>query len=130
MGDIHPPTDLVHEVGQLIVQDEQISAHPWQALSLVIVLDGAASMSGYVYDQGGKAIPELPDDNGIFDACRRLRDAMQQDNPTKRPWRAALFQIKRPEMKATFQFEYDDPHRWDVTPANFTTKPEELRPKD
>lgn len=130
MGDIHPPTDLVHEVGSIIVQDEQIGAHPWQAVSMVVVLDGAPSISGYVYDAAGKATPELPDNNGIFDACRRLRDAMQRDNPTKRAWRAALFQIRRPEMKATFQFEYDDAHRWDVTPGNFSTKPEELRPKD
>lgn len=130
MGDIHPPTDLVHEVGRLIVQDKQINSHPWQSLALVIVLDGASSMSGYVYDAEGRSTPELPDNNEIFGACKRLRDAMQQDNPTKQPWKAALFQIRRPDMKATFQFEYDDPRRWKVTPRNFTTMPEELRPKD
>jgi hypothetical protein len=129
MGDIHPPTDLVHEVGQMIVQDERINEHPWRSLSLVVVLDSPASMSGYVYDQAGKATPENPEDYGIFDACRRLRDAMQRDNPTKRAWRAALFQIQRPDMKATFQFEYDDPQRWEVTPQNVETMPEALRPK-
>ncbi len=129
MGDIHPPTDIVQEVGRLLVQDKRINAHPWQALSLVIVLDGADSITGYVYDAEGRAKPELPDSNEIFDVCERLRDAMQQDNPTKRPWKAALFQIRRSDMKATFQFEYDDASRWKVTPRNFETMPEELRPK-
>ena len=129
MVDIHPPTDLVHEVGRLIVQDERIGAHSWHALSLVVVLDGPAAISGYVYDEAGRATPELPDDNAIFDAFERLREAMRDEDPTKRGWGAALFQIKRPELKAHVEFEYDDPHRWDVTPANFTTKPDELRPR-
>ena len=39
-----------------------------------------------------------------------------------------LFQFNRDTRRANADFEYDDPRRWQVTPANIDTITETLRP--
>lgn len=120
--------ELIHEIGSMIVQDRVLSDQPWDALSLVTVVEGTSvQVSAYRYDGAGKPTPRNPGDNRLFDKFEELRDAMRE--PGGREWKTALVQIKRPAMKITVDFEYDDPMRWKVTPFNVETKPEELRPK-
>lgn len=128
MEDSARATDLIHEIGAMIVQDPRYAGRSWASISLVTILDGGSRrMSGFYYDADGEPTPENPGNRQIFDKFRELQAVTR--NPGGREWKSALVQIKRETMGITIDFEYDDPQRWKVTPSNIDTKPEELRPK-
>lgn len=121
-------SELLIEIGSMIVQDERYADLPWEGISVVaIVGDGVTQMSGYAYDASGKPTAKNPGNRGVIDAFEELRDAMRVEG--KRPWKTALFQVKRSEMKVMMDFEYEDSMRWKVTPWNLTDMVEQLRPK-
>lgn len=128
MEDQARANELIHQIGSMIVQDSRFTEIPWEGISVVTIVEGTSvQMSTYLYDGAGKPIAKNPGDRELPDKIEELRDAMRE--PSGREWKAALVQIKRPTMKVTVDFEYDDPLRWKVTPFNLLTKPEELRPK-
>ncbi len=124
------PSRLVREVAQLLLDDARLAALDWAALSIVMRPDdgGPASILGYAYADDGEFTATVPDDPQVFDAGRRLREAMAAQNPTGRAWGAMLVQLRRSDLKLRVEFEYDDAARWDVTPANWDSRPQELRP--
>ena len=119
---------MIHEIGVMIVQDAQADNQNWDALAVVSTLDGSSQLSGYAYDRAGTATPAAITNFGLFDKFKELREATREGE-AGRLWKSALVQIRRADMKVMVDFEYDDPMRWEVTPGNFTTLPEELRPK-
>lgn len=120
-------TNLIHEIGALVVGSETLRARDWAGVSAVAILgDGSAQMSAYSYDAAGKPTPGHLD-RALFDKFDELRDAMR--GPGKRPWLTALVQIKRADGSINIDFDYDDAMRWKVTPMNLLTMPEALRPK-
>lgn len=121
-------SELLVELGSRVVRDERYADLAWEGIAVVAIVDGGVTqMSGYSYDASGKATPKIPSDRQIFDTFEELRDAMQAEG--KEPWKCALFQVKRSEMKVKMDFEYQDPMRWKVTPANINRMVEQLRPE-
>ncbi|WP_050735080.1 hypothetical protein [Methylobacterium sp. ARG-1] len=121
-------TELVNEIGSMIVGSEGFRARDWHSLSVVVVMEGeAVHLFGYTYDAAGEPEAGVPGDFDLNDRFEELRAAMTE--PGGRPWVSALMQIKRSDRGIDIDFEYDDPGRWRVTPANVETKPGELRPR-
>src|SRR3546814_10871397 len=58
----------------------------------------------------------MPDLDATIDKAIDLSQAMRADG--KEAWKACLIQITRPGPKLNADFEYDDPARWNITPAN------------
>ncbi|PZO79272.1 MAG: hypothetical protein DI629_10100 [Mesorhizobium amorphae] len=127
--DLEEPTRLINEIGNRLVQDPAYSERDWEAIALVVGIGGGGMrMHGYIYLNDGRVEPELPEANDIMDLFARLDAAMTKVGPTTRPWKVALVQIRRSTGRVRFQFEHDDEDRWNVTPSNYRTMPEELRP--
>ena len=121
--------DLVHELGQLIVSDPRYQGKAWAGISLVgIVSGGSAQISAYSYDASGKATPDTPRDDDLFDLLEHLNHAMAEADG-RDPWKTCLVQIKRDDMSIKIGFDYQDPMRWKVTPASRLKVVEEMRPK-
>jgi hypothetical protein len=121
-------TELVHEIGSMVVNSERYRARPWESLSIVVVIDGSSvQLSGYTYGADGKPQAGNPGNFDINDKFEELQEAMA--GADQRRWKSALLQINRDGGKLNIDFEYDDPLRWKVTPTNVDTKPHELRPK-
>lgn len=121
-------TELVHEIGSMVVNSERYRERPWESLSIVVVIDGqSVQLSGYTYDASGKPQAGNPGNFDINDRFEELQETMA--GVDQRRWKSALLQIVRDGAKLNIDFEYDDPSRWKVTPTNVATKPAELRPK-
>jgi hypothetical protein len=120
---------LIIEIGQALLADRNYRTNDWSAIALVATLDdGRKSLFGYSYLPDGSWQATTPDDaRRIVNLLRDLREATQVSG--KGPWRQCLVQVKRADMKLNLMFEYDDPQRWTVTPANMTEMVEALRPR-
>lgn len=120
---------LVHEIGKLIVHDEAYLEQPWSSLALVATMrdDDVVQLHGYVYLDDGGTAAETPRTSKVAQRFVELHHVMRERD--SRPWKAALVQIWRANAKVSFFFEYDDEARWKVTPTNYKTMREELRPK-
>lgn len=129
--DLDDATVLVNEVATAMVHDPAYRAIDWASLALVVRIDDGASMvsmHGYAYLDDGEIVAETPEGDDVADKFRELRAAMAKVGPTGRAWKAALVQITRATGAVGFQFEMDDAERWNVTPANWETMREDLRP--
>lgn len=125
-------TRLINEIGTGMVHDPAYLALPWDAIALVVeVADGGATVSqhGYAYLDDGTIAAEVPEGETLTDLFRDLNREMVAASG-KRPWKAALVQIVRATGKMGVEYEYDDASRWQVTPSNWETMREQLRPAD
>lgn len=124
-------TDLIHEIGGAIVNDENSLNTDWELLGIVFTATENAdvtSLSGFYYDADGNATPEYPSEAAnLPELMLELRDAMYE--ASGKLWKAALFQITRETKKLTTHFDYNDENRWKVTPQNLESMREEIRPK-
>ena len=111
---------LIHEVGNLIVSDEQyVNPEPdrklrnWDALALVAtVMPGDEGITGYVYE-GEKWEARIPkEDDELFDKLLELQELTK--SPEGETWKQCLIHITKPDYKINIQFEYDDPRRWSL----------------
>lgn len=120
---------LHHEIGRLIVHDEAFLELPWASLALVATMrdETTVQLHGYAYLEDGKTEAVTPRASTVAQRFVELHHAARERDP--RPWKAALVQIWRSSAKVSFFFEYDDAARWKVTPLNYQTMREELRPK-
>lgn len=119
--------ELIHELGALLVQDPGVAKGNWQHLVLVSqVEDDTPDMSGFCYDAQGASIAAAPKNFEVLDRLEALRDAMAEADG-KGPWQACLIRIDRPTGKITVEFEYDNPTKWAITPANYQQRAQELR---
>lgn len=121
--------ELIVEIGKAIILDERYRDGDWSGIALVgNFADGRESMHGYVYRNDGSwsgCIPEDPDDD-ILDKMLDLKRSMAEEKGTA--WHQCLVQISRAKQDVNIKFEYDDPKRWSVTPANLEQMVDELRP--
>jgi hypothetical protein len=121
---------LIMQVGRAVLADASYQGADWSALTLVATFDqGRKSLFGYTYMAGGAWKAVTPSDaRRVINLLRDLREAMREADG-KAPWRQCRVQIKRADMKINLAFEYDDPQRWMVTPANMADMVEALRPE-
>lgn len=120
---------LIAEIGKAIVLDERFQADDWSGIALVGNFSGGREgLHGYAYQADGSwsgRIPADPDD-AILDMMLDLKRMMEEKEGTA--WYQCLVQVSRAEQRVNIKFEYDDPERWSVTPANLEQKVEELKP--
>lgn len=118
---------LVQDLGRSIVNSPRIASQDWRDLVMVaVVRDDHASMSGFVYDGGGKSRPVTPGGGMALQQVQALREATQVEGKT--PWQACMIRINRESGKIHVDFEYEQPGKWEITPANVRKKADELRP--
>jgi hypothetical protein len=118
---------VLHELGQLVIADEEFAGKDWQGIALVIQVEPRKRLFGYRYKADGGWEGATPAGRPAILKARELADAMKVEG--KDGWKTCLVQISRPGPSIEIDFEYDDPNRWDVTPANLKTRVEELRPR-
>ncbi|MGD1054166.1 MAG: hypothetical protein ABR950_10130 [Candidatus Dormibacteria bacterium] len=120
--------ELIHEIGSLLLHDPKLCSRPWKHLALVVqVMPGSTKMNGFAYLKDGEAVPTGPRDFSILARFRELREAMREEGAE--PWAACLVRLTaslRP--KISFDFEYQHPDRWAITPATVRRMADELRP--
>lgn len=117
---------LIDKLGHGILGSAAFADDGWTAIALVTRIEGAIVNHGFKYYPDGSVIPAS---ETTFDTTMlfvELVDTMEQLDG--RRWKACLIQITKPEMKIRIQYEYDNAHRWSVTPANLETMRESLRP--
>lgn len=125
-----PPLDkdaLIHEVGAAIVRNPRVTAEPWERYALVVRFDDArVQLTGFAYDDAGRARPATPNGLEIHHKLDALREATSV--PDQQAWNACVVRIVRDTRKITVEFEYEHPERWDVTPQNATEIAARARP--
>ncbi len=123
------PNEWAIQVGSAIVRDPKYRDLDCDAASLIYeISDGDRSRYGYVYFSNNEWEARGPkdDDRAIFDMFEALQTAMYQQ--TGRKWLKALVQIDRIEQSVDIKFEYDDPSRWVVNPADIESLVAEIKP--
>jgi len=121
--------ELIHELGALLVADDEVAATGWQHLALVGVVDAEqARMNGFCYDAAGADEPAAPRNFETLAVLRRLRDEMAKADG-KAPWKSCLLRIARSTGKISVDFEYDNAARWAITKANLRQRADELKPR-
>lgn len=120
-------TELVHEIAAQIVNEQTSQDDGWDSLAVTaIVARGSVQISGYSYETDRKPRPTRVGSGVLADKFEELCKAMQK--PEGESWKAALVQIRREAGRITIDYEYADPLRWKVGPANLATLPEAMRP--
>lgn len=117
----------LHELGQLVIADDEFASKDWQGISLVIQVEPRKRVFGYRYKSDGGWEGATPAGRPTILKARELAKAMKVEG--KEGWKTCLLQISRPGPKVAVDFEYENPSRWDVTPANLEARVEELRPR-
>lgn len=122
---------LIHRIGMLVVTDRVVDAAPWDGYALIVRYDEAGAdtrrISGFRYSDGGGFEAATPENPSLGAALDALRDAMRTD-ALPNAWEACVVQIRRDTRRVHVEFEYDDPARWDITPASLAAVAEHARP--
>ena len=119
-------SELVQKIGQAILADEAFRDDDWEALALVVQVEGAIAGHGFKYYADGSVPPAVP---SAIETHFLFKDLAEQMAALEgRPWKTCLAQIKKPELKLRMTYDYDDVNRWMVSPANLDTMRDELRP--
>ncbi|MEM9625300.1 MAG: hypothetical protein AAGA21_03640 [Pseudomonadota bacterium] len=121
--------ELIVEIGRAVLLDERYRNEDWSGIALVgSFAHGRESMHGYVYRTDGSwtgCIPADPEDD-ILDKMLDLKRVMAEEKGAV--CHQCLVQVSRTKQDVNVKFEYDDPQRWSVTPANLEQMVETLRP--
>jgi hypothetical protein len=111
--------------GQVIDLGSQVATHPayygtdWAYIALVASFaEGRRSVFGYVFFADGHWEARVPRDRDrtVMKAFRRLHDQMAAEDGVA--WVQCLLEITGPDLTISADFEYEDPERWSITPAN------------
>ncbi len=123
-----PRDELMERLARAVAADAALLLDGWQHLVLVSHIDARTpDLTGFCYLADGRALPVAPAEFDIFDVLVALRDAMAAADHGPR-WQAALFRVTRAGGTVTAEFDYDDPTRWVVTPANVAARAREFAP--
>src|SRR4051794_14714267 len=118
---------LIHEIGSKLVVDIGNDKKDWAHLVFSGRIErDEPQMNGFAYTRNGEHEPIAPTDFEVLDFLLELRDAMAATE--KRQWRACLIRIDRASGAITFEFEYENASRWEITPKNVEERASELSP--
>ena len=109
----------VIELGRLVATHPAYADTDWAYIALVASFgEGRRSVFGYVFFADGHWEARVPrdQDRSVMKAFRRLHDQMADEDGV--PWVQCLLEITSPDLTIAADFEYEDPQRWSVTPAN------------
>lgn len=117
--------ELIHEIGKMIVSDEEYSDDDWSAISVVGKFKGTSSrIQGYVYLEEGTWEAATPENLGFESLLQSLRDEMKKEAGGEH-WKSCLIQIKRNDMSMNVKFDYESENTWT---DDLSTLPDRLRP--
>lgn len=118
------------ELGELTLRCKKVQNNEWELLSFVFdVADGHIANSGFLYtkDKIRPASARIEADPLILDdKIVELRELIFKQCNEK--FKQLLIQMEKKSGKIKIDFEFDDPSRWSITPANMKQIREELRP--
>ncbi len=118
---------LLGEIARLAVVDPKASEKPWDGYALIAWYgEGITRLNGFRYTKGQPGEAATPSGFEIENRLEELRKATQQ--PGKAPWRVFIMRIHREDAEVAFDFEYDDPGKWYVTPDSASEIAERVRP--
>ena len=123
---------LINEIGVEILNAEDLEGYDnWQSLSVVIdIHEGHSANSGYIYfnDDVDPFMADSPNISKWTNLLQDLRECFHKE--TGHYLKQMLVQIGNgeDECRMNTEFEFDDPHRWSITPANMKEMKEKLRP--
>ena len=122
--------DMMEAIAREIVNCGELDGIPWQEVSAIFSVDADGDVNqsyGYAYEADGTphAVAFLYDP--VEREVRRYREWLRPRHD--KGFIKMLFQFNRVTRKVNADFEYEDPRRWQVTPANIDTVTETLRPK-
>jgi len=123
--------ELIQELASLILQSEDLLDNQWDLATIVFdVAAGAVSNSGFKYTKSEiePIIAEVPDDIVLLDD-KLVEFQNEIINSFGHSFVQLLIQFDRKNNKVKLDFEFDNPSRWSITPANLKRIREELRPK-
>ncbi|WP_296734796.1 hypothetical protein [Variovorax sp.] len=124
--------ELMGAIAREIVNSGEPQGVDWVEVSAIFSIDADGDVNGsygYVYDARGQA-----------HAAAFLEDPIEREVKAYRDWLLhkgrkgdkgiikMLFQFNRQTRRVRADFEYEDPRRWQVTPANLDARVKELRP--
>ena len=121
--------ELIARIGRLLVADPAVADGQWHGYALVVrYADGAIArrLAGFRYDADGTHRAATPEDGRLGPAFDDLREATRL--PGREPWGACVLRLERNTGRLAVDFEYDDPARWDVTPASLAEVAARARP--
>lgn len=117
------------QLARAIAADAKLGTLPWDELVLVARFgDGVSNVNGFAYQAGGTSRPVAPRGAAVLDAFIDLRAATAVDGQAD--WIACKLQVRRAGGKLSLDFEYEQPDRWKISPANVKQMSEALRPAD
>jgi len=114
--------ELVISIGNLLLGDENVAGGDWEAVSLVINLDGRRSLFGYLYDAKGNAEPMVLEESELIDFVEELRELMAAEGEA---WKGVVMQYFEEEVRFTFDV---DGAAWRLDGDNTGAMVEALRP--
>lgn len=125
--------ELMEAIAREIVDAGELQGIDWVEVSAVFSIDSDGDVNssyGYAYDTRGRAhavaflYPNVEREVTAYRGWLRQKGRKGDKGIIK-----MLFQFNRNTRRARADFEYDDPLRWQVTPANLDAAIEALRPR-
>ena len=122
---------LINEIGQEILGANNLQDIDWSSLSLVFdIHDGHTAESGYLYtpDKTKPFVARTQNARALSDLCQSLREHFHKETGSYLVQMLVQIGNGEDECRMNTEFEFDDPHRWSITPANMKEMKEKLRP--
>jgi predicted nucleotidyltransferase len=120
----------IFEIVHVILMSEDVKENNWESLSFVFdVADSHIANSGFLYteDKIRPAVADIDHDPLILDdKIIELREKVFEQCNAK--FKQLLIQMEKGSGRIKIDFEFDNPSRWSITPANMKQIREELRP--
>lgn len=119
---------LIQQLGRAIVDGPAVNGHHWDSVVVIALMEDAVTLTGFRY-VGKMAYDATPEHAQLHPLFGKLLEATT-DSVSPR-WKACLVTIRRGmrDFEIDIEFERDKPDKWRVTPKNFETFPERVRPK-
>jgi len=109
----------VIELAELVSSHQAYSGTDWSYIAIVATFTRQRrSMVGYVFFADGHWEARLPRDRqrSVMKAFRKLHEHMAAVDGVA--WQQCLLEITRRDRTVSVEFEYDDPDRWTLMPAD------------
>lgn len=117
-------------IAKAIFNSQEMQRLDWTQASIVFEVDDDGYLTGtygYAYGASGKPNAVAPDIDDVEAPVLAYREWLLQEGD--KGFIKLLFQFDRANSKVNADFEYENPARWNVTPANIDRIMDELAPK-
>jgi hypothetical protein len=116
-------------IAREIINTGELDEFKWDEFSLVLSFDDEGDVNGtygYAYLANGDWEAFAVDADAVDPSAKAYREWLRLEGD--KGMIKMLFQFNRDTRRVNADFEYENPKRWQVTPANIDKIVEELRP--